>query len=55
MARYRITFLEDSSYSNRKNIDVDNAVDEHDAIEIAIFSKKMNIDANVINVEFICE
>lgn len=55
MATYKITYLENESYSTRKNIYVDNAADQYDAVEIAYNTGRILETSKVLTVDIVCE
>lgn len=55
MATYKITYLENESYSTRKTTYVDNAADQYDAVEIAYAMGKLLDSSKVTNVDLVCE
>lgn len=55
MATYKITYLENESYSTRKFTYVDNASDQYDAVEIAYNMGKLLDTSKITNVDFVCE
>lgn len=55
MATYKITYIEDASYSKKNFIQVHNVVDGNDAIDVATGKNLIPYNATITNVEFICE
>lgn len=55
MACYKITYLNGDSYMNKNSIYISDAIDEHDAIDIASYSGKLNDNHKILDVELIYE
>ena len=55
MATYKITYLENDSYSTRKDTYVNNASDQYDALEIAYNCGQLLDSSKITSVELVCE
>ena len=55
MATYKISYLEDDSYSTKGEHYVDNVLDEYEAVEHMIYNYGMSNDIRILNIELISE
>lgn len=55
MATYKISYLVDASYAKQGHLYVDNAYDENDAIELAVYKYGLEPCKIIQDVIFVCE
>ena len=55
MACYKITYLEGDSYMNKNSTYIYNAVDENDAIDIAVCDGQLEDNYTVLDIQLIFE
>lgn len=49
MAVYKICYLEDRSYAKKKEVYVDNVIDQYEAMEVAMYKYDLDKDSIIIN------